>query len=111
MTLLVPRMCTTCWSSHSVEKRHISKIALEPLSQIYRRSALVKLLVGRLGHSVNAACLAAVAAASGESRAELIPTASATTAAREHARAEITTAQFFDNYDAGARRELEIVAS
>ena len=86
---------------------------MEPFSQLYRQSALVKLATGRLTKALRIVCLAAVAAASLAAGAEIVLVADATPAAAQYVSAEqkMATIQFFDTYDAAARRELEKVAS
>jgi TonB family protein len=82
-------------------------------SQVDRPSALVKLFISRLSTTLSIAGLVAAATVAGlASGAEVILIASAPTAVAQYASAEqrMATIEFFDNYDATARRELQKVA-
>lgn len=82
-------------------------------SQVDRPPAFVNLLISRLSKAFSIAGLVTVAASAGlASAAEVILIASAPTATTQYASAEqkMATIQFFDNYDATARRELQRVA-
>ena len=82
-------------------------------SQVDRPSALVKLFISRLSTTLSIAGLVATATVAGlASGAEVILIASAPTAVAQYASAEqrMATIEFFDNYDATARRELQKVA-
>lgn len=82
-------------------------------SQVDRPSALVKLFISRLSTTLSVAGLVAAATVAGlASGAEVILIASAPTAVAQYASAEqrMATIEFFDNYDATARRELQKVA-
>lgn len=82
-------------------------------SQVDRPSAFVKLVISRLRKAVSVIGLVMVAASAGlASAAEVILIASAPPATTQYVSTEqrMATIQFFDNYDAIARRELQKVA-
>lgn len=81
--------------------------------QVDRPSAFVKLFIRRVGNALSIAGLVAAASVAGlASGAEVILIASAPMAVAQHVGAEqrMATIEFFDNYDATARRELQKVA-
>ena len=86
---------------------------MESFSRLDRPSELFKLVDRRVRIALSVACLAAVAAASPTSGAEIILLASASAPPAQYVSSEqkMATNQFFDTYDAAARRELEKVAS
>ena len=85
---------------------------MKSFRQLDRPSELFKLVDRRRRIALSVACLAAVAAASPTSGAEIILIASTPKPTAHYASSEQKVAtQHFDIYDAAARRELEQVAS
>ena len=87
---------------------------MKPFSPLCCQSTRAKLVACRLSKALRIACLVAAAAASGTSASEimLIASAATVTVTAQHTSADqqLARTQFFDNYDAAARHELELVA-